>query len=193
MASNLYAKLVDGQPVTTCAAEEDTDLIAQLIADGFKPYDDSAEPPSGPLIPKQPTIEPTPVLLIPGVSAAEQGATTLTGKTSAKSDGVVLQEVSGKMSGTAQKLAEPSLSEAVPAYRDDGDRIVLEWEIVPNSPTKIAAEIARLQSELAATDYQVIKSYEYTLAKQKQPYDITGLHAERQTLRDRIAELEGLL
>ena len=130
----LFAKITDGVPTTTCAAEEDTDLIAQLLADGFKPYDDSAEPP-----------------------------------------------------------AVDGLQSAVAVYHESVDLISLQWEIVETSPEKIAAEIVRLQSELAATDYQVIKSYEYTLAKQKQPYDITGLHAERQAIRDRIKELEGLL
>ncbi len=131
MATNLYAKLVDGQLVTTCVPDDDPDMEAMILADGFKPYDDSADPP-------------------------------------------VVEE----------------FQMAVPAYREDTERISLRWEIVEHSPEKIAAEIARLQSELAATDYQVIKSYEYTLAKQKQPYDITGLHAERQVIRDRIAELE---
>ncbi len=134
MATNLYAKLVDGQLVTTCVPDDDLDMEAMILADGFKPYDDSAEPP-----------------------------------------------VVGEFQA------------AVPAYREDAEGISLRWEIVEHSPEKITAEIARLQSELAATDYQVIKSYEYTLAKQKQPYDITGLHAERQALRDRIGELEILL
>ncbi len=131
METKLYAKLVDGQPVTTCVPDDDPDTLALILADGFKPYDDSAEPP-----------------------------------------------VVGEF------------QTAVEDYHENANRITLRWKIVKNSPEKIAAEIARLQSELAATDYQVIKSYEYTLAKQKQPYDITGLHAERQALRDRIAELE---
>ncbi len=134
MASNLYAKLVDGQPITTCVPDDDPDTLALIVADGFKPYDDSAEPP---------------------------------------------------VVGEYQT--------AVADYHENANRITLRWKIVKNSPEKIAAEIARLQSELAATDYQVIKSYEYTLAKQKQPYDITNLHTERQAIRDRITELEGLL
>ncbi len=134
MATNFYAKLVDGQPVTTCVPDDDPDTLALILADGFKSYDDSAEPPT---------------------------------------------------------VGE--LQTAVADYHENTNRITLRWKIVKNSPEKIAAEIARLQSELAATDYQVIKSYEYTLAKQKQPYDISGLHAERQAIRDRIKELEGLL
>ena len=37
-----YAKIEDGVLITTCAPEEDADLIAQLMSDGFKPYDESA-------------------------------------------------------------------------------------------------------------------------------------------------------
>ncbi len=134
METKLYAKLVDGQPVTTCVPDDDPDTLALILADGFKPYDDSAEQPA---------------------------------------------------------VGEFQSAEAT--YNENAKLITLKWKVVKNSPEKIAAEIARLQSELAATDYKVIKSYEYTLTKQKQPYDITGLHAERQAIRDRITELEGLL
>lgn len=75
-------------------------------------------------------------------------------------------------------------------YRDDGFQIVGYYETIDNSPERIAAEINRLKSELTATDYQVIKSYEYALAGQPLPYDLNGLHFERQQLRERIRELE---
>lgn len=75
-------------------------------------------------------------------------------------------------------------------YRDDGFQIVGYYETIDNSPERIAVEINRLKSELTATDYQVIKSYEYALAGQPLPYDLNGLHSERQQLRDRIRELE---
>ena len=178
MASNLYAKLVDGQPVTTCVPDDDPETLALIVADGFKPYDESALPPQTEAVSEVAAFDPG------AIASKDIGL-----RSSTKLDTVA----SEKKSGTAQKLAEPSLSEAVPAYRDDGDRIVLEWEIVPNSPTKIADEIARLQSELAATDYQVIKSYEFALAGEKPPYDLTALHSDRQALRDRISELEVLL
>jgi hypothetical protein len=129
-----FAKIVDGVPVSTCAGEEETDLIAQIVADGFKPYDDSAEPP-----------------------------------------------VVGEFQA------------AVPIYHEEDERILLRWEIAEHSPEKIAAEIARLQSELAATDYRVVKSYEFTLAGETPPYDPAALHAGRQVIRDRITELEEML
>lgn len=75
-------------------------------------------------------------------------------------------------------------------YRDEGFQIVGYYETIDNSPDRIAAEINRLKSELTATDYQVIKSYEYALAAQPLPYDLEGLHSERQQLRERIRELE---
>lgn len=77
-------------------------------------------------------------------------------------------------------------------YRDEGFQIVGYYEIIGNSPERIIAEIDRLKSELTATDYQVIKSYEYTLTGQPLPYDLTELHSERQLLRNRINELEQL-
>ena len=132
--TTLYAKVENGVLVTTCAPEEDTDLIAQLLSDGFKPYDESAS---------QPQTE--------------------------------------------------EFQAVVPVYRDTGERIVLEWKVEENSPEKVEAEIERLKAELTATDYQVIKSYEYALAGEPSAYDIDDLHARREEQRIRIRELETLL
>ena len=77
-------------------------------------------------------------------------------------------------------------------YRDEGFQIVGYYETIDNSPERIVAEINRLKSELTATDYQVIKSYEYALTGQSLPYDLNGLHSARQLLRNRINELEQL-
>ena len=130
----LYAKLVDGQLTTTCIPDDDPDTLAMILADGFKPYDDSAE-----------------------------------------------------------QLIVGEFQAAVATYNENGKQITLKWKVVKNSPEKIAVEIARLQSELAATDYQVIKTYEYEMTGKKSPYDITTIHADRQAMRDRITELEGLM
>lgn len=78
-------------------------------------------------------------------------------------------------------------------YRDEGYQILGYYEVVDNSPEKVAAEIERLKTELTSTDYQVIKAYEYTLANQPSPYDLSNLHLERQQLRERIRELEKIL
>lgn len=166
METKLYAKLIYGQPVTTCVPDDDPDMEAMILADGFKPYDDSAQQPVVGELQADVLMDPEKV----------------TDLRSAVSN-----------SGTEAKLTATSLSEPVPAYRDDGERIILEWQVLENSPTKIAAEIEKLKAELAATDYQVIKCSEYSLTKRKPPYDVSALHLSRQALRDRIGELEGLL
>lgn len=78
-------------------------------------------------------------------------------------------------------------------YRDEGFQIVGYYEVVDNSLEKVAAEIERLKTELTSTDYQIIKSYEYTLAAQPLPYDLDSLHSERQQLRERIRKLEQII
>lgn len=78
-------------------------------------------------------------------------------------------------------------------YRDEGFQIVGYYEVVDNSPKKVAAEIERLKTELTSTDYQIIKSYEYSLADVISPYDISTIHSDRQQLRDKIKELESML
>jgi len=56
--------------------------------------------------------------------------------------------------------------------------------------TEVKYEIVELKKQLAETDYKIIKCYEYQLAGLELPYDIQALHTERQSLRDRINELE---
>lgn len=53
------------------------------------------------------------------------------------------------------------------------------------------ARIAELQSQLASTDYKIIKCSECQLAGEDLPYDIVELHTARQALRDEINELQG--
>lgn len=40
-----YAKLINGQLVTTCAAGDDEEVIRQILNDGFKLYDENAGKP----------------------------------------------------------------------------------------------------------------------------------------------------
>lgn len=54
----------------------------------------------------------------------------------------------------------------------------------------VQSQISRLKEQITATDYQVIKTYEYSLVGKESEYDIETLHAERQSLRDQINELE---
>ena len=129
-----YAKLVEGQLITTCVPDDDPDMLEQILADGFKLYDEDAG---------QPEV------------------------------------------GPFQSLN--------PVYLQEEDRISLYWEIVNDDPEKVQAEIDRLEELISATDYRVIKSYEYALAGVSVPYDVTTLHHERQALRDQINELKALL
>jgi len=134
MKTQTYAKLVDGQLITTCAPDDEPDMIEMIVADGFKPYDeDAGKPDVGPL-------------------------QTLT-----------------------------------PVYFEEADRISLYWEIVDNAPEIVSAEITRLEQQLAATDYQVVKSFEYSLAGEELPYDIAAVHAEREAIRSEIRTLEAQL
>ena len=52
------------------------------------------------------------------------------------------------------------------------------------------AQINDLKARIAASDYKVIKTYEYTLIGEQTEYDMEAVHAERQALRDQINTLE---
>ena len=58
-----------------------------------------------------------------------------------------------------------------------------EWEDAP-------LNFEELQVLLSETDYKIIKSSEYQLAGLPMPYDVAALHAERETLREQIRQLE---
>ena len=53
------------------------------------------------------------------------------------------------------------------------------------------ASIESLKMQLAETDYKVIKVAECLACGLDSPYDVAGLHQERQALRDQINTLEG--
>jgi len=55
---------------------------------------------------------------------------------------------------------------------------------------QIQQEIATLKIDLSNTDYKITKCMEYQLAELELPYNVQELHTTRQTLRDRINELE---
>lgn len=75
---------------------------------------------------------------------------------------------------------------------DAGDSIKYRYERKFDT-LKIRNQIATLKDNLAATDYQVAKCYEASLLGNILPYDIKQLHFQRQSMRDRINELEDLL
>lgn len=60
-------------------------------------------------------------------------------------------------------------------------------DVMPNF-----AIISGMKSELAASDYKVMKCYEASLVGIPAPYDVAALTAERQALRDEINRLEKL-
>ena len=54
-------------------------------------------------------------------------------------------------------------------------------------------EISELKAQLDSTDYQIIKTYEYSLVGLDPDYDIETLHQERQNLRNQINDLQAEL
>lgn len=85
---------------------------------------------------------------------------------------------------------------------DDGS-VYTEPEVAPVQPEPTEEELARqtqiqqvtaqindLKAQIAASDYKIIKTYEYTLLGEQTEYDIEAVHAERQALRDQINTLE---
>lgn len=56
--------------------------------------------------------------------------------------------------------------------------------------SQVTAQINDLKARIAASDYKIIKTYEYTLLGEQTEYDIEEVHAERQALRDQINTLE---
>lgn len=88
---------------------------------------------------------------------------------------------------------------------DDGS-VYTEPEVAPVQPepteeelaeqerqqqiSQLTAQIDDLKARIAASDYKVIKTYEYTLLGEQTEYDMETVHAERQALRDQINTLE---
>lgn len=56
--------------------------------------------------------------------------------------------------------------------------------------SQLTAQIDGLKAQIAASDYKVIKTYEYSLLGEQAEYDMETVHAERQALRDQINILE---
>lgn len=77
-----------------------------------------------------------------------------------------------------------------PEELTDEERAALERQ---NQTAAITAQIDVLKEQIRATDYQIIKAYEYSLVGKETEYDIAALHAGRQALRDQINALQGQL
>jgi len=102
-----------------------------------------------------------------------------------------------------QFMAEPTPVWTARGYTDISIRKTELWDRYNLPPEEFKAnkenglydrphlKIKGLKEQLAATDYRIIKYYEYQMAGLELPYDIETLHTERQAIRDRINELEG--
>lgn len=55
---------------------------------------------------------------------------------------------------------------------------------------ELQAQIAVYKAKIDATDYRIIKAYEYSVVGMESEYDMEDLHGERQTYRDAINMLE---
>ena len=67
---------------------------------------------------------------------------------------------------------------------------IVDNEQVVDDNGLLLSEIEHLKSELQESDYKVIKCAEAMAVGAELPYDAQALHKERQTLRDKINELE---
>ncbi len=92
----------------------------------------------------------------------------------------------------SQMIADDEDCIVVPIPYDAGDCIKYRYERKFDTQ-KVRKQIQDLKDNLAATDYRVTKCYEASLLGDTLPYDIAQLRSERQTVRDRINELEALL
>lgn len=69
-------------------------------------------------------------------------------------------------------------------------QIYVPNDSIRNRTVSNKTKIRRLKNQLSDTDYKIIKCSEYQLVGKEAPYDVEKLHAERQSLRDQINELE---
>ena len=75
-------------------------------------------------------------------------------------------------------------------------KVVQSWETKIDTET-IETQIDKLKQQLSATDYKVIKYYEFVIADDNceayADYEMKKLHEERQAIRAEINRLEAML
>ncbi len=76
-----------------------------------------------------------------------------------------------------QEPAEPTLEE--PAEQERQQAI-----------DALQSQIAAYKAQIDATDYRIIKAYEYRVVGLESKYDMDALHTERQSFRDEINRME---
>lgn len=90
---------------------------------------------------------------------------------------------------------QPQVTEgytAVDSFEEKDGKLYQIWHIETDKEA-IRAKIETLKQQLNASDYQIIKCCEASLIGEELPYDINGLHEERQEIRDEINRLEQAL
>ena len=78
---------------------------------------------------------------------------------------------------------------AVVTMQAEEAQIAVNEQVVDDNGL-LLSEIERIKSELQESDYKVIKCAEAMAVGAEMPYNVTELHNERQSLRDKINELE---
>ena len=79
------------------------------------------------------------------------------------------------------------------SYQVIDNEVVQIFTVLENDKGKVSNEIERLKGVLSDGDYKITKCYEANLLGEQLPYDIMDLHTQRQSIRDRINELELLI
>jgi hypothetical protein len=92
-----------------------------------------------------------------------------------------------ELSDNGSVYTEPEVITLTPAEPTEEELAELERQ---QKIAGIQSQITALKDQLSATDYQIIKAYEYSLVGLETDYDIAVLHQERQSIRDQINELE---
>lgn len=88
------------------------------------------------------------------------------------------------------KCAEGYIVRIIPY--DAGERISYHYKPVFDTQ-KVWRGIEEMKAQLTDDDYKIIKCYEAFLLGNELPYDIIALHQTRQSIRDKINEMEKLL
>ncbi len=96
------------------------------------------------------------------------------------------EDAFGMYWSTGKVYVKPSESE--PVYKPTTEDITEAERL--NKVSKLQIQIDNLKAEIEATDYRIIKAYEYSMVGMESGYDMESLHMERQSLRDAINGLE---
>lgn len=97
------------------------------------------------------------------------------------------QYIEGEFIFNADKWAE------IEAFRAEQEAARIKAEEEAAEAERIAeieCEIDALKAEISASDYKIIKCYEYAMNGLDLPYDAAELHESRQALRNKINERE---